>query len=85
VLVFEDSLMEPLPLDGLTVPVVRMTTGGLPTAQVQLGDQVYEYERSYPIKGYSAVLPRYLNEQMAAGRKPLLIERPDRFYLYFAT
>ena len=39
----------------------------------------------YPIKGFSAVMPKYLREQLAAGKVPLIIERPDRFYVYFAT
>jgi hypothetical protein len=81
----EETLLEPYPMDGLVVPVIRMTSGGLPEANLLVGDQAYRYDRSYPIKGYSAVLPRYLGEQVAAGKKPLLIERPDRFYVYFAV
>jgi hypothetical protein len=49
---------------------------------VKVGDQAYEYEKSYPIKGHSATLPRFVREQMGAGRKPLLIERPTRYLVY---
>jgi hypothetical protein len=85
VLELEDTLLEPFPMDGLVVPVIRMTTDALPEVNLLVGDQAYRYDRSYPIKGYSAVLPRYLSEQVATGKKPLLIERPDRLYVYFAV
>jgi len=85
VLELDYTLLEPSPLDGLVVSVIRMTSGGLPDANLLVGDQAYHYDRSYPIKGHSAVLPRYLSEQVATGKKPLLIERPDRFYVYFAV
>lgn len=79
----DDALLEPFPADGLMVPLIRMTTGSLPSVEIRVGDQAYRYDRSYPIKGHSAVMPRYLREQLAAGKRPLLIERPDRFYVYF--
>lgn len=81
----EDTSLEPFPMDGIVVPVVRMTGDDLVAVELLVGDQPYHYDRSYPIKGHSAVLPGYLREQMAAGKKPLLVERPDRFYVYFAT
>jgi hypothetical protein len=28
-------------------------------------------------------MPRYLKEKIASGKKPLLIERPNRYYVYF--
>ena len=84
---FEDAEMEPLPIDaGLVVPVIRLTLSGMPPdTAIKVGGQEYVYDRSYPIKGYSAVLPGYLKEQMAAGKRPLLVERPDRFYVYLAA
>ena len=82
----EDTLIEPLFMDGLSVPLIRLTTEEMPPrAEVRLRDQSYHYERSYPIKGYSAVMPGYLREQMATGKKPLLVERDTRYYVYFAA
>ena len=77
--------MEAFPADGFFVPLIRMTSGPLPSAAIKVGDREYRYARSYPIKGYSAVMPGYLKEQAAAGKKPLLVERPDRLYVYFAA
>ena len=82
---FDDADLEPFPADGLMVPLIRMTTGGLPTVSIRVSDRPYQYDRSYPIKGHSATMPAYLKEQVAAGKRPLLIERPDRFYVYFAA
>jgi len=86
VLELEDDLLEAFPADGLTVPLVRLTDSETPPpVDVKVGEQAYHYERSYPIKGHSAVMPGYLKEQVATGKKPLLIERPDRFYVYFSA
>ena len=68
VLELEDTELEPFALDGgLVVPLIRMTTGGLPEVEVTVGEDEFVYDRSYPIKGHSAVLPKYLREQMAAA------------------
>jgi len=81
---FEDTELEELPLDGdLVVPRIRMTTYGLPDIEIMLGDRQYEYQRSYPIKGHMATLPKAVREGLAAGKTPLVIERSERFYLYF--
>ena len=80
---FSEDQLEPLAVDGLEIPRIRLTLGEpTPYHQVKVGDQAYQYEKSYPIKGHSATLPRYVREQMAAGRKPLLIERSSRFLVY---
>jgi len=80
---FEESQLEPLPIDGLEVARIRLTLGEpTPYHQVKVGGQAYEYEKSYPIKGHGATLPRFVREQMGAGRKTLLIERPTRYLVY---
>ncbi|MPZ50730.1 MAG: hypothetical protein GEU75_15765 [Dehalococcoidia bacterium] len=82
----DDSLMEPFATDGVIVPLIRLTSEPEPPdSQLMLGDVEYRYDRSYPVKGQSAVMPGYLREQLAAGKKALLIERPERFYVYFAA
>ena len=82
----EDVLLEPFPTDGLMVPLVRLTLEEQPPdSEIRVGGQRYRYDRSYPIKGHSAIMPRFLREQMAAGKKPLIVERPSRYYVYFAV
>jgi hypothetical protein len=80
---FEEDQLEPLPIDGMLVPRVRLTQAEAPPFhQVKVGGQTYQYEKSYPIKGHGATLPRFVREQMGAGRKPLLVERPTRYLVY---
>ena len=78
---YDDTLLEPFEVDGLTVPLLRLTTADVPAVDIEVGGQVFHYDRSYPLVGYGAVLPKYLMEQVAAGKKPLLVERPDRYYV----
>ena len=83
---FEDALLEPFATDGVVVPLLRLTSEEQPPdSQIKVGDQAYNYDRSYPVKGHSAVMPGYLREQFAAGKKPLIVERPDRFYVYLGA
>jgi hypothetical protein len=76
--------IEPYPMDGLVVESIKLNDPDPPLIELKVGEQGYRYLRSYPIKGHSAVLPAFLREQLAEGKKPLLIERPDRFYVYVA-
>ena len=83
---FADTLLEPFDVDRLTVPLLRLTDDfDIPSVDIKVSGQEYRYDRSYPIKGYGAIMPKYLLEQVAAGKKPLLVERPERFYLYWAV
>jgi hypothetical protein len=80
---FEEDELEPLPLDGMFVARLRLTLGEpVPYHQVKVGNKAYEYAKSYPIKGHSATLPKFVREQMNAGRETLIIERPTRFLVY---
>lgn len=82
---FDASEVGEMPLDdGLVVARVRMTTYGLPEVEITVGDQQYEYQRSFPIKGQSATVPKAVRELLAENKTPLVLERPDRFYIYVA-
>jgi len=78
----DDSNLEPLPLDGMEVARVLIHEGGPPHSQVRFNGREYRYARSFPIKGHGASLPRFIREQLGAGKTPLVLERPDRFYVY---
>jgi hypothetical protein len=80
----DESEIEPLVLDGLEVARIRLTGGPPPYSAATLGGREYRYERSFPVKGYGAALPTFLRERLAEGKTPLLIERPDRFYVYLS-
>jgi hypothetical protein len=80
---FDDIDLEAFAANGLTLPLLRLNDIDLPLTQIRVGGRDYQYDRSYPHKGYGAIMPPYVAEQMAAGRRPLVIERGDRYYLYF--
>ena len=79
---FEDMALEPYPVNGAAVPLLRLTVTDVPHVEIKVGKQNYRYERSFPIKGHSAVMPKHLLSHMDAGKHPLVVERPDRFYVY---
>jgi hypothetical protein len=82
----DEDLIEAFPLDGLQAPLIKLSLEPEPPdSQILVGDRAYQYDRSYPIKGYSAVMPGYLREQMSAGKRPLIIERATRYYVYFGV
>ena len=85
ILELEDVDLEPLVLDGIEVPRIYRHGGAPPFTTLRFDGAEYQYERSFPIKGYGASLPNFLRERMAEGKKPLLIERTDRFYVYTST
>ena len=71
-----------LELDGLWVPYFdRYDDGFLPT-RVKLGDDEYAFNSSQIIFGHSATMPQKIRELRAAGKKPLVIQRKDRYYIF---
>ncbi|HXH23578.1 MAG TPA: hypothetical protein VNN10_16295 [Dehalococcoidia bacterium] len=80
---FDDTDLEAFAVDGFTLPLLNLNDVDLPMTLIRVGGRDYQYDRSYPHKGYGAIMPAYVAEQVAAGRKPLVVERGDRYYLYF--
>jgi hypothetical protein len=83
---FDESELEPLPLDDdLEIPRIRLTMGQPPPYhELKVGNQAYRYERSYPIKGHGATLPKFVREQLVAGKQTLVVERRERFLVYLS-
>ncbi|HLG10311.1 MAG TPA: hypothetical protein VI876_01020 [Dehalococcoidia bacterium] len=83
ILELEDVDLEPLSLDGMDVARVHYH-GPPPFTALKFDGREYQYERSFPVKGHGASLPNFLRDRMAEGKKPLLVERTDRFYVYLS-
>jgi len=79
---FEDAQLEPFRLDNMIVPLIRLTSGPPPRANLIVDGDAFAYDRSFPIKGHSAVMPGYVRSLLAENKTPLVIERLDRFYVY---
>ncbi|HEX5367827.1 MAG TPA: hypothetical protein VFY10_00255, partial [Dehalococcoidia bacterium] len=57
----DEDRLEPMPLDGIMVPMIRMVEEDRPPYfEVKVGEQGYRYERSYPLNGFSALMPAYI-------------------------
>ena len=75
------SRLETLYTDGMELPYVQY--GDVePALQLVLGGEEYWYYRTLPVKGYGAVMARYIRELQAEGKKPLLARFGMRIYIY---
>ena len=78
------SLIGTLELAGFEVPYVDLENELFVHTRLRVGDTEYTYERSYPIKGHSAVMPGAIAELQAQGRRVLVAERNERYLVYVA-
>jgi len=53
-----------------------------PAIKLVCEGEEFWYSRSLPLKGYGAVLPRYIRELQAEGHKPLLARYGTRIFIY---
>lgn len=73
-----------LELDGFWVPYLDLNDLDFLPTRLKVANDEYGFESSMIIFGHGAVLPQRINELRAGGKKPLVIERPDRYYIYVA-
>lgn len=70
--------IEELYADGKQLPLVEFERTE-PALKLVHGGEDYWYYKTLPLKGYGAVLARYVRELEAEGKKPLLARfRPGR-------
>jgi len=80
----DPSLIGTLELEGFQVPYLNLEDTPLVRTHLRMGGTEYVYDRSYPIKGHSAVMPSDLTQLQAEGRRVLVAERGERYYVYLA-
>jgi hypothetical protein len=73
--------IEPLVVEGRELPFVEYGSVQ-PAIKLLYEDGEYWYFRTLPLKGYGAVLGRYIGELEAGGHKPLLARFFNRIYIY---
>ena len=71
-----------LELDGMWVPYIDMYDAEFVPTRLNLSRDEYAFESSILARGHGAVLPPKLRELRAAGKKPLLVERGNRYYIF---
>ena len=71
-----------LELGGMWVPYVDMVNANFIPTRITLGKDEYAYESSMIVSGHGAVLPGRIKELRSAGKKPVILERGNRYYVY---
>jgi hypothetical protein len=73
--------LETLYTDGMELPYVEYAQTE-PGVRLVLGGEDYWYSRTLPLKGYGAVMARYIRALEAEGHRPLLARFGMRIYIY---
>lgn len=74
-----------LDLETYIVPYISLDDEPAIRARLQIAGTEYAYERSYPVKGHSAVMPEIVADAIADGRQVLVAERDNRYFLYLTS
>ena len=81
VLELEPDVLETLYVDGVELPF--MDFGPMePTLRLRLGREEYEFSRSYPRRGFGAVLGKDIRPLLKEGKKLLVARFGERHYLF---
>ncbi len=78
------TLVGVLQLEGFEVPYTHLVDEEFVHTNLRVGETEYTYDRSFPLKGHSAVMPAAIAELQAEGRQVLVAERGERYYVYLA-
>jgi len=77
----DPGLLETLFVDGLEIPF--MDFGPVePTLRLRLEGEEYAFRRSYPRRGFGAVLGKDVRPLLKEGKKLLVARLGDRHYLF---
>lgn len=71
-----------LDLQGAWVPYVDLHDSAFLPTRINVGADEYAYSSSMIISGHGAVLPQRIKDLRAAGKKPIILERDDRYYVF---
>ncbi len=84
VLQIDPSLVGTLELEGFEVPYTHFDNAEQVHTSLRVGEIDYMYDRSFPTKGHSAVMPAAIAELQSDGHRVLVAERSERYYVYLA-
>ena len=69
-------------LDGMWAPYIDMVDADFLPTRITVGKDEYGYHSSMIIFGHGAVLPERIRELRAQGKKVVLVEREERYYVF---
>ncbi len=73
--------MGSLELEGANVAYVNLEHVAAIPVRLRVADVEYTYDRSFPIRGHSAVMPEAIAE-LEEGQRVLVAERQERYLVY---
>ncbi len=71
-----------LDLDDMWVPYLDMHDADFIPSEVKMVNDEYAFKQSFNIFGHGAVMPQAIRQFRAEGKKPIVIERDNRYYVY---
>ncbi|HEX5479026.1 MAG TPA: hypothetical protein VFY79_04835 [Dehalococcoidia bacterium] len=71
-----------LEIDGAWLPYLDLTDDGFLPTHVSMAGNEYAFRQSFIEKGHGATMPPAIAQVRAEGKRPLIIEREDRYYLF---
>ena len=77
----ELSLIGSLELEGVDVAYVNLEQLAAIPVRLRVAGIEYNYDRSFPVHGHSAVLPQAIAE-LEEGQRVLVAERQKRYLVY---
>ena len=78
----DPSRLGTLELDGQWVPYVDLYDEAFMPTRIAVGKDEYAFDSSQIIRGHSATLPAKISELRASGKKPMIAERANRYYVF---
>ena len=78
----DPSQLGTLDLEGAWVPYIDLHDAQFVPTHVKIVDEDYAFKQSFNIFGHGAVMPQAIRQFRAEGKKPVVIEREDRYYVY---
>lgn len=73
-----------LELEGVEMPYANLEDAPYVHSRIVLDGTEYAYVRSFPVRGHSAVMPGAVRELLGQGKRLLVAERGERYYVYAA-
>ena len=71
-----------LELNGLWVPYIDLVDEPFLPTRLKLGQDEYAWHSSTIIRGHGAELPAKIRDLRSAGKKPIIVEREGRYYVF---
>jgi hypothetical protein len=74
--------LDALELDGIWAPYAYVGDLEFLPTRVTVGADEYGFHSSIIVFGHGAVLPQRIRELRSGGKKPIILEREERYYVY---